>query len=132
MKKFHSYGLLVVALFFSVALTCNRDVIDSELFSLKTTSNLLADENSSSVEDHFFLSSSDFRLPCQGNEQIRLSVSSPGSLFRIDPHSNIFRIKLFSKLAYQKFYTFSNSFLLQSARKQLKGYYLFHLCKLLI
>jgi len=131
MKKFLTYSMLVVALFFSVALMCNRDVIDYELFSLNIT-NLQADEKPSSSENHFFLSSSDFRLPCQGNEQIRLSVSLPGSLFRMDPHSNAFRINLFSKLACQKFYTFFNSFLLQSARKQLKGYYLFHLCKLLI
>jgi len=124
--------MLVVALFFSVAMMCNNEVIDSEHFCLTMTSDSQANENPSSAENHSFLSTSDFHFPCQGNEQIRLTVTSPGSLFRMDPYSNAFRTNLFSKLAVQKFYTFFNSFLLQSARKQLKGYYLFHLCKLLI
>jgi len=86
-------------------------------------------------KDHqSFFSASDLMLSAgMNNEQIKLTHSGQNVSYRNFPSSlNAFRIHHSTQIGNQKFFTRSTLFLRNSANKQLNGYYLYHLRKLLI
>jgi len=84
-------------------------------------------------QQSYFSSSDLFQAVGVNNEQIRLSNSLQNFSHRVLPSLlNAFRIQHSMQLTQQKFCTGTTAFLLNSANKQLDGYYLYHLRKLLI
>jgi len=67
------------------------------------------------------------------NEQIRLTNSLQNFSYRVLPSlQNPFRIQHSTQITKQIYFTGTTAYLLNSANKQLDGYYLYHLRKLLI
>jgi len=91
-----------------------------------TSSNQLTNER------QCFFSSTNTHPYAFANEQIRLTFSSQNVSVRTFSISNTSRIIYSIQLANRKFHSADSSFLLHFATKQLVGYYLYHLRKLLI
>jgi len=91
-------------------------------------------ENSDPLQTAAFFSKSDISsLFGLGNERTNFSEpghSSPGAA--ANSLSNSTRISYLQQVHHQLFNSGNNLYLLQLAYKQLNGYYLYHLCKLLI
>ena len=129
MKRFLTCCILAVTLFTGVAttLTSGKECVNT-IHSSYDQQQTVPSHHSS------FFSATDFLLLVGlNNEQIQLTNSLQNVSYRIFPSMlNAFRIQHSIKTGNQKFFIRSVLFLLNSANKQLDGYYLFHLCKLLI
>ena len=74
-----------------------------------------------------------FVSPGRTTEQTRLNYSFQSFSIQFNlTFSNAFRISYLAQIIRQRYLTGNTVFLQQSAFKQLDGYYLYHLCKLLI
>lgn len=129
MKRFFTYCLLSVALFMGVAFTfVSRNESVKLDVSQITTNKPSADEHQS-----VFSATDLFLSVAAGNEQIRLSHSFQYVTSRLLPSlSNLFRINHSVQLMNSQYCIGYTGFLLKSAYKQLDGYYLYYLRKLLI
>ena len=129
MKRFAAYCLIVVTLFIGVAST---SMVSNTSFS--HVANSPAHEQSSSNDHQSFFTANELPFSVGMNtEQIRLSHSIQNFSHRVLPSLlNAFRIQHSSKIDLQKYFTIHSVFLLNSANKQMDGYYLYHLRKLLI
>ncbi len=129
MKRFFTYCLLAVTLFVGVTATSvfrNEHIVPNT--GLTGHQRSLPDQRQSS-----FTANDLFLSVGMGNEQIRLTHSLQNLSFRVLPSlSNASRIIHSTQLVHQKFFTGYTIFLLKSAFKQLDGYYLYYLRKLLI
>lgn len=129
MKRFLAYSFVVIALFFGVIST-------SAFRNVSFATVTAASDHKQSFPNHHqsFFSTADLFLSAGvNNEQIRLSNSLQNCSYRVLPSLlNTFRINHSIQLSLQKFFTGTTAFLLNSANKQLDGYYLYHLRKLLI
>jgi len=128
MKRFITICLVVVALLSAITTSrvrVNETVVDKA--GLNSQQSLPVERQSGFNANDLFLSVG------IGNPQIRLSHLFQYLSLRLTPSlSNLSRINHSVQVDQQKFATCSLSFLLKSAFNQLNGYYLFHLCKLLI
>ena len=128
-KRFLTYGLLLVVLFIGMN---SISVPTNETFAPLTNST----ENQQPEQGQhpsYFAAGNLFLFAGMNNEQIRLSHSMQSISYRIWPSSvNAFRTLHSTLLVYQKFFTGIAVFNQSSATKQLDGYYLYHLRKLLI
>jgi hypothetical protein len=131
MKRLLSLCLLSVILFAGVTSINISNCIDKDQ-SGRITNSIHKSPESSCENNRFYISSSDFHLLGFGNEQIRLSFSSQNAPLEIFSVSDSLRITYSRQLEALKFQCTITSFLLQSARTQLNGYYLYQLRKLLI
>ena len=129
MKRLLTYCLLTVALFMGVATTfVSRNESVKLDMSQATTNKPLPDQHQS-----VFSATDLFLSIAAGNEQIRLSHSFQYVTSRLLPSlSNLFRISHSVQLMNSLYYIGYTGFLLKSAYKQLDGYYLYYLRKLLI
>ena len=129
MKRFLAYYFVVIALFIGVvSSTALRNIASS-------TVTASSDQKQSFPNHHqsFFSAADLFLSAGVNNEQIRLSNSVQNCSYRVLPSLlNAFRINHSIQLSLQKFFTGTTAFLLNSSYKQLDGYYLYHLRKLLI
>jgi len=129
MKRFVTYCLIAAILFIGVAsgFMPGSDIHHSDT---KTT----AHQQKLPKDHQSFFSASDLMLSAgMNNEQIKLTHSGQNVSYRNFPSSlNAFRIHHSTQIGNQKFFTRSTLFLRNSANKQLNGYYLYHLRKLLI
>ena len=124
-----AYCFVFVALYLGVNSIC---MFRSEPVLPET--NLQANQQSSD-EQHpsYFTAGSLFLSAGINNEQLRLSHSLQNISYRIYPSLlNAFRTNHSTQLVHQKIFTGNALFLLNSAKKQMDGYYLYHLRKLLI
>jgi hypothetical protein len=129
MKRFLAYYFVVIALF--------AGVVSTTAFRNISTATVSADtDHKQSFPNHqqsFFLSADLFLSSGVNSEQIRLTNSIQHCSTRVfSSLLNTFRINHSIQLSLQKYFTVQTSFLLNSANKQLDGYYLYHLRKLLI
>jgi len=127
MKRFLAYSFVAVALFFGV--------VSTSAFRNVSSVTAASDHKQSFPNHHqsFFSAADLFLSAGVNNEQIRLSNSVQNCSSRVLPSLlNVFRINHSIQLSLQKFVTGTTAFLLNSANKQLDGYYLYHLRKLLI
>jgi len=129
MKRFLAYSLVMITLL--------AGVVSSSLF--KNESGRLVPVSSSQQQkapgqQQTFFSASDLYLSVGVNtEQIRLSNSLQNFSYRVLPsQSNAFSIHHSTQITRQDFFTGTTVSLLNSANKQMDGYYLYHLRKLLI
>lgn len=129
MKRFLTPILLAVILFAGITgpfVSGNKTVLSVVESSLPKQS--FPDNHHSSFESVDLFVSVGLR-----NEQIRLTNFFQQASFRLLPSlSNSFRINYSTQLSHQLYTTFRLTFLRKSAFKQLDGYYLYHLRKLLI
>jgi phenylalanyl-tRNA synthetase beta subunit len=124
-----TYCFVVIALSYGVISVC---MFKSEPVIPVTYSH---ENQQSSQEQHpsFFTSGSLFLSVGINNEQLRLSHSMQNVSYRIYPSLlNAFRTNHSTQLVDQKIFTGNAVFILNSAKKQMDGYYLYHLRKLLI
>ena len=129
MKRFLTCCFIAVALFTGVATTSiSGNVGAIAISSSHDQQQTLPAQHSS------FLSAGDLFLPAGlNNAQIRLTHSVLNLSYRSFPSvMNAFRMLHTSQVGNQQFFTRSTLFLQNSAKKQLDGYYLYHLRKLLI
>ena len=129
MKRFLAYYFVVIALFIGVVSTTAFRNIST------ATVTAVANHKQSFPNPHqsFFSAADLFLSAGMNNEQIRLTNSIQNCSFRVLPSLfNTFRINHSIQLSLQKFFTGTTAFLLNSSYKQLDGYYLYHLRKLLI
>ena len=129
MKRILTHCLIITILFFGVAITAvqRNDAVVSAI-NLSGHKQSIPNQHRSCFTATDILSSVGM-----GNEQVRLNLSVQFVSIRIfSSLSNAFRINHSLQITRQKFYTSQNSFLLKSAYKELDGYYLYHLRKLLI
>jgi hypothetical protein len=128
MKHFVTACLLVIALFASVT---SKTVYESEAKSVKSG---IADRQTLPFQEQGSFNTEDLLIGFGlKTEQARLNNSLHQLSLRIFPSlSNVSRINHSTKLDLQKYITGSSCFLLKSAFKQVDGYYLYNLCKLLI
>ena len=129
MKRFLVYCMVVVTLFLGVKSTSVRRNSGS---LLHIESHL---QKESLPEQHkYSFSSVDLLVSIgMGNEQIRLNHSSQYLSTRIiSSLTNTFRISHSGQLAFLQYLNGCTAFSLKSAFKQLDGYYLYYLRKLLI
>ena len=131
MKSFITTCLLAIALLVGVT-TISVERFGSNITQQNTTTEQPTLANHFSNEKQAFLSSTNIQPYAFANEQIRLSFSAQNVSVRIFSISNASRIIYSSQLANRKFHTADFSYSLQFANKQLAGYYLYHLRKLLI
>jgi hypothetical protein len=129
MKRFITYCLVAVALFFG-ATTATMSGGDN--VGDITVSN--DQHQSSSPAHHSCFSAMDlFQSAAIANSHIRLTYSVQHLSFRVlHSFSNAFRINYSVRIDFQKYVCGSGDFLLKASFKQLDGYYLYHLRKLLI
>jgi len=124
-----TYCFVVIALSFGVISVC---MFRSEPVLPETN---FQGNRQSSQEQHpsFFTAGSLFLSAGINNEQLRLSHSMQNVSYRIYPSLlNAFRTNHSTQLVHQKIFTGNAVFILSSAKKQMDGYYLYHLRKLLI
>lgn len=131
MKYFISTCLLAFALFLGVN-TISVVQYESNCADQKIAAEHPTLTNHLSNERQVFLSSTNFQPYAFANEQISISFSSQNVSIRAFSSSNASRIIYSSQLTNREFRAADSSFSLQFANKQLAGYYLYHLCKLLI
>jgi hypothetical protein len=129
MKRFLAYCLLAVTLLIGVT---SVSICKNEIARQETRLN--EDHKSIPDQQQYSLSSTNMLFSIGiGNDQVRLSNSFQHISFRILPSlSNTLRLIRSEQLVNQKLFTGYTIFLLKSAFKQLDGYYLYHLRKLLI
>jgi len=129
MKRILAYFFVAVMLLVAVAST---SVFRSE--RIIPVTNSTSNQQSPQGQHPSFFAAGDLCLSTGiNNEQIRLSNSIQNISYRIYPSLlNAFRTNHSTQLADQKISTGTIVFLLSSAKKQLNGYYLYHLRKLLI
>ena len=129
MKRLLAYGLLVVVLFIgviSMAMSTGEPLV-SLTNSHENTQPEQGQHQSYLAAGNLFI------FAGMNNEQIRLTHSMQSISYRIWPSLlNAFRTNRSTQLVHQKFFTGIAVFNLSSANKQLDGYYLYHLRKLLI
>jgi len=129
MKRFLPLCLVAVILFAGVAST---SMIRQGTVALVSSS---TNHQKSIPDQHqsFFDASDLFLSTGMINEQIRLTHSIPNVSYRIYPSLlNAYRIQHSEQLVQQRFFSGNVLYLLNSANRQLKGYYLYYLRKLLI
>jgi len=127
MKRFLIYSLMTVTLFFGVARLGVSDTVQ------KTT--VSANVNNQNHDDSLFqLSATDFGLAGGvGTEQFRLQNLFQQTSFRLlSFSSNAFRVANSIQLSHRQYLVSVTNFLLKSAFRQLDGYYLYYLRKILI
>jgi hypothetical protein len=129
MKRFLAYSLILITLL--------AGVVSSSTFKSKTCQPLTLssghDQSNQNTHQSFFSASDLFLSVGVNNEQIRLSNSLQNFSYRVLPSLlNAFRIQHSIKITQQEFATGTAVYELNSSNKQLNGYYLFHLRKLLI
>jgi len=129
MKRFLAYSLLAVTLFIGViSSTMHESVNAAPGTTVSKHHSGLPDQHQDS-----FSAINLFRSPGVGNEQIRLSHSFQHVPFRhLNTFSNLFRISHSIRQGRSQFFIGYTGFLLKSSYKQLDGYYLYYLRKLLI
>jgi len=129
MKRFLTYCFIAATLFIGVASGFMQGSNMPHSFA-----KIPSHQQKLPADQPSFYSASDLFLSAgMNNEQIRLTHSVQNISYRIFPSSlNAFRIQHSTQIGNQKFVTRSTLFLLNSANKQLDGYYLYHLRKLLI
>ena len=129
MKRFITTCLVAVALLSAV--TTSRVRVNE---AVADKSGLNSHQQSLPEEHQSGFNASDLFLSAGiGNPQMRISHSFQYLSLRVTLSlSNLSRIIHSGQVDQQKFATSSLSFLLKSALNQLNGYYLYHLCKLLI
>jgi len=129
MKRFVTYCFIAVTLIIGVA---SGSMPQGEI--LQSYAKTISHQQKLPKDHQSFFSSNDLMLSAgMNNEQIRLTHSGQNISYRNFPSSlNAFRIHHSTQIGNQKFFTRSTLFLLNSANKQLNGYYLYHLRKLLI
>ena len=129
MKRFLTICCIAVALFTGVATTS----MSGNAGGIAVSSS--QDQHQTVPTDHSsFFSAGDLFLPAGlNNAQIRLTHSVLNLSYRSFPSvMNAFRMHYTTHIGNQKFCTRSTLILQNSAKKQLDGYYLYHLRKLLI
>lgn len=118
----------------SAVLTFGIATVSVYPFKVSQESNKVNDEDSAPGPVSGFFSKSEISsLFGLGNE--RTNISEPGQTIpgaAANSASNSLRINHLQQIHHQLYNTGNNFYLLQSAFKQLNGYYLYHLCKLLI
>jgi len=129
MKRFLAYYLILITLF--------TGIVSSSLFESRASipeSQYRGQNQSNPNPKQSFFSATDLFLPVGvNNEQIRLSNSLQNFSHRVLPSLlNSFRIQHSIQITQQKYCTGTTAYQLNSANKQLNGYYLYHLRKLLI
>jgi len=129
MKRFLAYYLILITLL--------AGAVSSSTFKTKAYSPVTpSKEQQQSIPNphQSFFSASDLFLSLGVNsEQIRLSNSLQNFSYRVLPSLlNAFRIQHSIQITQQKFSTGTAAYVLNSANKQLDGYYLYQLRKLLI
>lgn len=129
MKQFLIYCLVAVSLFLGVNTT---SVLRSEGVLPQTCST--THKQTIPEQQHSYFSSADALVAVgMANEQIQLA-----NLFQCFPSrvstssTNAFRVSYLQQIALLRYFKFDSVFSLTSAFKQLDGYYLYHLRKLLI
>jgi len=129
MKRFLTVCLVAVILLAGVASTFR---VQRGTVAPDTTSS--SHQKTTSDQHPSFFDASDLLLSTgMTNEQIRLTHSIPNVSYRIYPSLlNGYRIQHSEQMVQQKFFSGNVLFLLNCANKQLKGYYLYYLRKLLI
>jgi len=129
MKRLLASGFLVVVLIFGViSMTMSTR---EPLVPLTNTHE--SQQPAQGQHQSFFGTGNLFLFAGMNNEQIRLTHSMQNVSYRIWPSLlNAFRTNHSTLLVDQKFFTGIAVFNLNSAKKQLDGYYLYHLRKLLI
>ncbi|MDP4239789.1 MAG: hypothetical protein Q8904_10020 [Bacteroidota bacterium] len=129
MKRFLIYSLLAVALFSGVAVTTLSGNENGRPETKPTVHHKTAPDQ----QQGSFSAVNLFLATGVGNEQIRLSHSFQHVCFRLlNPFSDSFRINHSTQQERRLFFAGNAGFLLKSAHKQLDGYYLYYLRKLLI
>jgi len=129
MKRFLAYYLILITLL--------AGVVSSPAFKNKSCLpvTLSVEHQQSRPTEHqsFFTASDMFLSVGVNNEQIRLTNSLQNFSYRVLPSlQNPFRIQHSTQITKQIYFTGTTAYLLNSANKQLDGYYLYHLRKLLI
>lgn len=129
MKHFLIYCLVAVSLFLGVN---SASVLRSERVlpqTCSTTQNQTIPEH-----QHSYLSATDALVSIgMRNEQVRLTNLLQCFPTRVTTSStNAFRVSYLQQIALLRYFKFDSVFSLTSAFKQLDGYYLYHLRKLLI
>jgi len=129
MKRFLAYSIILITLL--------AGVVSSSAF--KNISGLpvnqpVGHQQSRPTQHQSFFTASDMFLSVGvNNEQIRLTNSLQNFSYRVLPSlQNPFRIQHSTQITKQIYFTGTTAYLLNSANKQLDGYYLYHLRKLLI
>ena len=128
MKRFLSYCLLAVTLFVGVAYTfmSHKESLKSDISA--------HNDKTTPVQYQYILKATDFfQFVGVGNEPTHVTNAFQQISTRIfSSSSNTLRMVRSSQLIHLKISTGNTVFLLKSSFKQLDGYYLYHLRKLLI
>ena len=129
MKRFLAYYLVAVTL-----LTGVTSMFAPRSLFFHTPTDLSVHHQPSSNTRPSFVTTIDLFLSAGvNNEQIRLSNSGQNFSYRLLPSQlHAFRMFHSAQVVRQKFFMGTTASLLNSSRKQLDGYYLYHLRKLLI
>jgi len=129
MKRFLSYCLVAVTLFIGVTYT-----FTSYRKGFETNLPVCNQNASPTNQERFTLSAADILLSVGvGNEQIRISNAFQQITNRVlSSSANTLRLIRSAQLIHLRISTGKTLFLLKSSFKQLDGYYLYHLRKLLI
>lgn len=129
MKQFLIYCLVAVSLFIGVNST---SVVRSERVLPQTCST--THKQTIPEQQHSYFSSADALVAVgMRNEQVRLTNLLQCFPSRVTTSStNAFRVSYLQQIALLRYFKFDSVFSLTSAFKQLDGYYLYHLRKLLI
>ena len=129
MKRFLIYCLVAVSLFVGVNST---SMLRSERVLDQTSST--THKQTIPEHQHSYLSATDALVSIgMRNEQVRLTNLLQCFSCRVTTSlTNAFRVSYLQQIALLRYFKFDSVFSLSSAFKQLDGYYLYHLCKLLI
>lgn len=129
MKHFLIYCLVAVSLFLGVNTT---SVLRNERVLPQTCST--TNKQTIPEQQHSYFSSADALVAVgMRNEQVRLASLLQCFPSRVTTSStNALRISYLQQIALLRYFKFDSVFSLTSAFKQLDGYYLYHLRKLLI
>ncbi len=131
MKRLVAYTLVVIALFVGVISTSTS----TPIIEPAKSANQISLHQAPVFNHHqsFFSAFDVFQAVGVNSEQIHLANSFQNFSYRVFPSLlNSFRILHTAQITQQKFFSGTTSYLLNSSNKQLDGYYLYHLCKLLI
>ncbi len=127
MKRFFSCILVAIALLYGAITT----IMSEKEFDFSKGSQIEHKHTEPNTNNSSF-SKTDFFLSGNESELITFSYSFYQTPIRIISKSDSQRIKKFKQVVRQQYVAGENSFLLESAFKQLDGYYLYHLRKILI
>lgn len=124
MKRIFSYSLGLISLLLIVMSVCGYT---GQLSSVKSFTH-----TTHNTENKSFYSMPEFPLNLIGNENIQTEIGLNTSASRTNPNTYQYRIIQYQNLTQQRFVI---STFWQTSVRQLdesRGYYLFHLCKMLI